>query len=83
MQCKCNYIKEFSWSYPDIIAQAFEYSRGQDVIPLNLLAGIDFLLLIFSVTHCWCKKVGCNFPSKNKGMIESILKMLTEKRKQC
>ena len=52
MQCKCNYIEEFLWSYSDINVQAFEYSRNQDVILLNLLAEIDFVVLSYSVTHC-------------------------------
>ena len=40
-------------------------SRGQDVIPWNLLAEIDFFVLSYPLTLTLWKKIGCNFSCQN------------------
>ena len=40
-------------------------SRGQDVIPWDLLAEIDFFVLSYSLTLSLWKKIGCHFSCQN------------------
>ena len=56
------------------------YSRGQDVIPWDSLAEIDFFVLSYSLTLSLLKKIGCHFFPPKLGYFSGPFKKFHRKQ---